>query len=77
MQPAQSYALGLGPYANQYGGIPSSMAMGAGGLAPSYMSPAQYSPYMQSPTGYWNQAANTGGSGQKVQQFSPQSAEKK
>jgi len=91
IQSAQSYALGLNPYANQYSGIPSSMAMG---VAPSYMSPAQYSqygqqhlnqyaaaaqnsPYMQSPTGYWNQAANTGGNGQKVQQFSPQSAEKK
>lgn len=64
---AQSYALGLNPYAaNQYGNIPSSMAMGTGGLAQSYMSPAQYpqynqqhlnqyaaaqgSPYMQSPT---------------------------
>ena len=90
MPSAQPYSLGLNPYANQYGGIPSSMAMG---VAPSYMSPAQYSqysqqhlnqyataqtsPYMQSPTGYWNQA-NTGGNGSsKVQQFSPQSAEKK
>ncbi|GES89758.1 SRF-TF-domain-containing protein [Rhizophagus clarus] len=91
---AQSYALGLNPYAtNQYGNIPSSMAMGTGGLAQSYMSPAQYpqynqqhlnqyaaaqgSPYMQSPTGYWNQA-NTGGNGAaKVQQFSPQPADKK
>ncbi|RIA88131.1 hypothetical protein C1645_775802 [Glomus cerebriforme] len=91
---AQSYALGLNPYTNQYSNIPSSMAMGTGGLAQSYMSPAQYpqysqqhlnqyaaaqnSPYMQSPTaGYWNQA-NTGGNGaSKVQQFSPQPAEKK
>ncbi|CAG8440027.1 7034_t:CDS:2 [Funneliformis mosseae] len=96
--PAQPYAIGLNPYANQYGGIPSSMAMGAGGLAAqSYMSPAaqysqysqqqqhlnqyaaaQNSPYMQSPNaGYWNQS-NTGGNGaSKVQQFSPQSTEKK
>jgi hypothetical protein len=92
---AQSYALGLNPYASQYGNIPSSMAMGTGGLAQSYMSPAQYpqynqqhlnqyaaaqgSPYMQSPTaaGYWNQANTGGNGGAKVQQFSPQPADKK
>lgn len=91
---SQSYALGINPYANQYGNIPSSMAMGTGGLTQSYMSPAQYpqynqqhlnqyataqgSPYMQSPTAasYWNQA-NTGGNAAKVQQYSPQPADKK
>ncbi|CAB4420923.1 SRF-TF-domain-containing protein [Rhizophagus irregularis] len=76
---AQSYALGINPYANQYSNIPSSMAMGTGGLAQSYMSPAQYpqynqqhlnqyataqgSPYMQSPAAGYWNQANTGGNG--------------
>ena|SRR6266542_5364282 len=60
MSSAQSYALGLNPYTNQYSGIPSSVAMGAGGLAAqSYMSPAQYSQYGQQHLNQYAAAQNS------------------
>lgn len=83
MSQNQSY-IGLGPY-SQYGGIPSGMTLGAGGIAPPYMSGYQYnqphlnqyaqSNYMQS-AGYWPPSGATS-NGNKVPQYQNQSPEKK
>ncbi|CAG8498335.1 13842_t:CDS:2 [Acaulospora colombiana] len=72
------------PY-NQYGTIPSSMALGTSGIPPSYMSGYQYNQshlnqyaqnsYMQ-PTGYWP-PSNATSNGNKVSQYQNQSPEKK
>ncbi|CAG8522435.1 3487_t:CDS:2 [Acaulospora morrowiae] len=82
---SQPSYLGLAPY-NQYGGIPSNMALGTGGIAPPYMSAGyqynqshlnQYTPnsYMQ-PAGYWP-SSNAASNGNKVPQYPNQSPEKK